>query len=199
MRLAILSTHSIPTARSSRCEATHGGNVLYREEILLRDELGRIVDRRETLGGVATDSHYDYDALGRLWKVSVNGVLQTEYGYDLDGNRLTKTAGAVTTGSNYDQDRIQTWGTLGFSHTANGERLTRTDTATSQTTTYTSDALGNLTGAVLPGDPTRPAARSPERFSARTTSLLPAAARCRCRGWGAACRRSRCGASGRRG
>jgi YD repeat-containing protein len=113
-----------------------------------------IVDRRETIGGVATDYRYEYDTAGRLWKVFVNSLLQTEYGYHANGNRLSRTSGTVTNGTYDAQDRIESWGTLAFSHTASGERLTKTDTATSQTTTYTTDALGNLTRVVLPGGPT---------------------------------------------
>jgi YD repeat-containing protein len=132
----------------------HGATLLYREEILLRDELGRIEDRRETIGGAATDYHYAYDAAGRLEHVSVNSVLQTSYAYHPNGARTSKTSGGVTSGSYDSQDRIETWGALAFTHTANGERLTRTDTSTSQTTTYTYDALGNLMRVVLPGGPT---------------------------------------------
>jgi YD repeat-containing protein len=132
-------------------ERCHGSTVLYREEILLRDKLGRIEDRRETIGGVATDYHYEYDAAGRLEQVFMNSTLQTTYGYHANGARTSKTSGSATSGTYDAQDRIQTWGALTFTHTANGERLTRTDTSTSQTTTYTYDALGNLTRAVLPG------------------------------------------------
>jgi RHS repeat-associated protein len=135
-------------------EAAYTSTLLYREEILLRDKLGRIEDRRETIAGLATDYHYEYDAAGRLEQVFVNSTLQTTYGYHPNGARTSKTQGSVTNGTYDNQDRIETWGTLAFTHTANGERLTKTDTATSQTTTYTYDALGNLMQAVLPGGPT---------------------------------------------
>lgn len=90
----------------------------------------------------------------RLEQVFVNSTLQTTYGYHANGARTTKTQSSATSGAYDNQDRIETWGTLAFTHTANGERLTKTDTAISQTTTYTYDALGNLTQAVLPGGPT---------------------------------------------
>jgi RHS repeat-associated protein len=138
----------------SNFEAVHASTLLYREEILLRDKLGRIEDRRETIGGVTTDYHYEYDAAGRLEQVFVNAALQTTYGYHPNGARTSKTQGSVTNGSYDAQDQIETWGVLAFTHTANGERLTKTDTGTSQTTTYTTDALGNLTQVALPGGPT---------------------------------------------
>jgi YD repeat-containing protein len=103
-------------------ERCHGSTVLYREEILLRDKLGRIEDRRETIGGVATDYHYEYDAAGRLEQVFMNSTLQTTYGYHANGARTSKTSGSVTSGTYDAQDRIQTWGALTFTHTANGER-----------------------------------------------------------------------------
>jgi RHS repeat-associated protein len=138
----------------SMFEAVYASSLLYREEILTRDKLGRIVDRRETVGGVATDYRYEYDTAGRLWKVFVNSQLETEYGYHPNGSRTSRTAGAVTAGSFDAQERIETWGALAFTHTPNGERLTKTDTATAQTTTYTTDALGNLLRVVLPAGPT---------------------------------------------
>jgi RHS repeat-associated protein len=96
----------------------------------------------------------EYDTAGRLWKVFVNSQLETEYGYHPNGSRTSRAAGAVTAGSFDAQDRIETWGALAFTHTPNGERLTKTDTATAQTTTYTTDALGNLLRVVLPTGPT---------------------------------------------
>ena len=62
------------------------------------------------------------------------------YGYDANGNR-TQMNGTLI--ASYDaQDRLLTYGTNSYRHTANGELNTKT--AGSLTTTYTYDVLGNL-------------------------------------------------------
>jgi hypothetical protein len=35
-----------------------------------------------------------------------------------NGNRLRRTSGTVTSGTYDTQDRIESWGTLGFTHSA---------------------------------------------------------------------------------
>ena len=111
-----------------------------------RDKLGRVVQTIESVeGGASVTTDYDYDAAGRLIDVSGSGP-HPAFTYDANGNRLT-AAGVVAT---YDgQDRVTSLGTTTFSHTDNGDLLTKT--AAGQPTTYTYDALGNLTAVALPG------------------------------------------------
>ena len=116
-----------------------------------RDDLGRIVQKTETIGGLTDTYAYGYDAAGRLSLVGKNGTTTASYAYDANGNRLSRTTpGGTETGTYDNQDRLFTYGTKTYAYTANGELLTKTDTATSQTTQYTYDALGNLNTVLLP-------------------------------------------------
>ena len=116
-----------------------------------RDDLGRIVQKTETVGGITDTYAYGYDSAGRLTLVGKNGSTTASYAYDANGNRLSRTTPSDTETGSYDnQDRLLTYGTKTYAYTANGELLTKTDTATSQTTQYTYDALGNLNTVLLP-------------------------------------------------
>jgi YD repeat-containing protein len=81
--------------------------------------------------------------------VTIDGVLEADYDYDLNGNRLQKwTPGGTETGSYDDQDRMATYGNATYTYTRNGELLTETTPA--GTTTYGYDLFGNLLGVDLP-------------------------------------------------
>ena len=45
---------------------------------------------------------YNYDAPGRLLSVFKNGLIAISHSYDSNSNRLTATAGTVTTKGTYD-------------------------------------------------------------------------------------------------
>jgi RHS repeat-associated protein len=116
-----------------------------------RDDLGRIVQKTETVGGLTDTYAYGYDTAGRLTLVGKNGSTTASYAYDANGNRLSRTTPSTTETGTYDnQDRLLTYRTKTYTYTANGELSTKTDTATSQTTQYTYDALGNLNTVLLP-------------------------------------------------
>jgi len=51
--------------------------------------VGNLTDRKDNAKSLT--EHFDYDGLNRLWKVSHNGILQQEIGYDAAGNITTKT------------------------------------------------------------------------------------------------------------
>ena len=110
-----------------------------------RDHLGRIKKKTESIEGeTAVEYEYSYDHLGRLWKVWVDSVLQAEYTYDGNGNRLND-------GANYDdQDRLTDNAQYNFTYTANGELKSKTDKTTQAETLYTHDGFGSLTGVTLP-------------------------------------------------
>ena len=116
----------------------------------LYDKLGRITQKVETILGVATTYAYSYDLAGRLVGVTPTGAASSSYTYDANGNRLSKTVGAVTVNGTYDdQDRLTQYGATSYAYTANGELQSKT--AGGQTTTYQYDVLGNLRGVTLPG------------------------------------------------
>ncbi|MBU0608902.1 MAG: RHS repeat-associated core domain-containing protein, partial [Armatimonadetes bacterium] len=73
------------------------------------------------------------------------------YGYDANGNRtsFTDSSGTIT-GTHDDQDRLLQYGALVFTYNDRGQLVSKTDTATSQTTTYSYDVLGNLLSVGLP-------------------------------------------------
>ncbi|WP_295433562.1 PKD domain-containing protein [uncultured Thiodictyon sp.] len=112
-----------------------------------RDQLGRIVEKTETIGGVTSTDGYGYDDAGRLVEVRKDGVVQTTWGYDDNGNR-TQVNGLEV--AHYDdQDRLLDYQGADYAYTANGELLTKTQGA--NVTRYGYDVLGNLRQVTLPG------------------------------------------------
>lgn len=111
------------------------------------DPLGRIATKTETVQGVTTSHAYTYDNAGRLTDVQHDGLNVASYTYDANDNRLTGPGlGSPPT---YDaQDRLLAFGNATYTHTAAGERLTRT--VGGQTTTYVRDAFGDLRSVALP-------------------------------------------------
>jgi RHS repeat-associated protein len=114
-----------------------------------RDALGRITQLVETVQGATSTWNYEYTAAGQLWKVRRDGVLEAEYQYDLNGNRLSATDEfSVTTSGTYDaQDRLTSYGSASYTYTLNGELATKTTAA--GTSTFSYDVLGNLRAVTL--------------------------------------------------
>jgi len=109
------------------------------------DKLSRITELAERVDGIFHSYEYSYDTAGRLSSVTEDGVTIGTYTYDENGNRLS--ANGVT--ATYDnQDRLQTFGSITYSYTANGELLTKVEGV--NITSYTYDLLGNLKSVVLP-------------------------------------------------
>jgi RHS repeat-associated protein len=109
------------------------------------DKLGRITEIIETVEGSPVTFTYTYDLAGRLEEVKQGGITTHTYGYDDNGNRVSLNA---ITATYDDQDRLLTYGATTYAYSANGELQTRT--AGGLVTTYSYDALGNLTAAILP-------------------------------------------------
>ena len=124
----------------------------FLEIAYVRDDLGCITEKTETLANVTTVSAYTYDDVGRLLTVFENGGLAENYVYDANGNRTSSLNASGLFGASYDnQDRIVGYGSnIEYEFTDNGELLTRTDTATNETTDYVYDAVGNLRAVTLP-------------------------------------------------
>jgi RHS repeat-associated protein len=129
-------------------QAVFGATPLLAAQFV-RDKLGRITSKTETIGATTRTYSYTYDPRGPLAQVLTDGALTAKYTYDANGNRLSVTDGVTTVAATHDaQDRILTHGAATYSHTANGELLSRT--RGTAVTTFAHDASGNLIGAVLP-------------------------------------------------
>lgn len=130
--------------------AESGSTMLY-SATYGRDALGRISQTTEAIQGATTVTAYTYDHVGRLASVTLNGATIRSYVYDVNGNRTSVTSGASESiAGAYDlQDRLTTYGSMTYSFAPGGELQSKLDTATAQRTTYSFDALGNLTRVVL--------------------------------------------------
>ena len=109
----------------------------------------------ETFSGTTTVRDYRYDLASRLDQVDINGALAADYGYDSNSNRTSVTRGsgasATTETGTYDaQDRMASYGGFTFTHTANGEQATRTQTSSGAQFLTVYDSHGNLKQATLP-------------------------------------------------
>jgi RHS repeat-associated protein len=130
-------------------EATANGSPIYVESYEY-DALGRITRKVETIGGSTDTIEYTYDAKGRLTQVTRDGNTVESYTYDPNGNRTAATVGGSSITATYDdQDRLLTYGSATFTHSASGRVSTRS--APGGTTSYTYDAAGNLLAVSLPG------------------------------------------------
>jgi RHS repeat-associated protein len=129
--------------------ATVGGTPVFDVQYT-RDDLGRIIQKTETIGSVTDTYIYIYDQAGRLTEVKKNGTTISAYTYDSNSNRLTKTTpGGIVNGTYDAQDRLLNYGNATYTYTTNGELASKT--VGGQTTTYQYDVLGNLLSVTLPG------------------------------------------------
>lgn len=118
---------------------------LYKTDFI-RDKLGRITRKVETIGGVAHTFDYTYDLAGRLIEVKQDNLVQESYGYDDNGNRTFLNGAPI---ADYDaQDRLLRYNNITYGYTANGELKTKT--IATATTSYNYDVLGNLRNVTLP-------------------------------------------------
>jgi len=133
-----------PTGYSALVGATPVYTVQY-----MRDGLGRIATKVETVNGTTTTYSYDYDPAGQLTEVKKEGVTVASYSYDPNGNRESATAGGQTVTGTYDaQDRLLQYGGTTYLYAKDGRLQSKTDGI--ETTSYQYDELGNLTRVILP-------------------------------------------------
>jgi RHS repeat-associated protein len=116
---------------------------------LVRDAVGRVAQKTETIGGVTDTYTYHYDPTGALNGVSKNATSIETYVYDTTGNRISAVVNGSSIAASYDsQDRLSSYGTVVYSYTGAGDLATRS--AGGQVTSYQYDVMGNLVGAALP-------------------------------------------------
>ena len=127
--------------------ASYAGSGLY-SAIYSHDNVGRIIQKIETIRGTTTTYDYIYDAPGRLSQVKENGATVASYSYDSNGNRISgfDRRGAISATVDA-QDRLTSYNGATYVYTANGELQSRTDA--NGTTTYDYDVLGNLRHVTL--------------------------------------------------
>lgn len=131
-------------------QAKRGTTVIY-DLTLTRDALGRVSGKSQTMNSVTDAFVYNFDSTGRLTQTDKNSATVATYAYDSNSNRNGGTIGAQPTTATYDdQDRMLTYNTLFFTYNANGELTSKTNSTTSQTTTYTYDVFGNLRQVNVP-------------------------------------------------
>jgi RHS repeat-associated protein len=130
----------------------YDGTNVYAASYVSRDPLGRITEKSETIGGVTSVLEYEYDAGGRLHRVLRNSVEIAEALYDGNGNRVSLETSGGTSIATYDaQDRLEEDGDFEYAYNEAGELASRTETATSDVTTYAYHELGGLLQVDLPG------------------------------------------------
>jgi len=112
----------------------------------IRDDLGRISQKTETINSVTTVYGYTYNTAGQLTDVTQNGTPTQSYQYDSNGNRTYLNNALIA--SYDDQDRLSSYNGASYLYTANGELLTKTDNGA--ITQYDYDVLGNLRQVTLP-------------------------------------------------
>jgi RHS repeat-associated protein len=113
----------------------------------VRDKLGRIQEKVETVSGVTNIYNYEYDQVGRLWKVSENGILVRQYEYDPNGNRIIRKADGSLDVEYDDQDRLLRYGSTNYAYSKNGTLISKTDPIGQTTYSY---SFGHITNVGLP-------------------------------------------------
>lgn len=125
-------------------EAKYAGVSIYKIN-LVRDALGRVASRSETISGITTTYVYSYDAAGRLTTVTKDGAAWQAYAYDANGNRTGGQIENVPITGTYDaQDRMVAYNMYTYGYNANGELSSKTSTLTGDITQFTHDSFGQL-------------------------------------------------------
>ena len=125
-------------------KVTVGTNTRYSASIL-RDELGRVSIKTDSLEGSGASFAYYYDSAGRLNKVTRNNVVVSTHTYDSNSNRTSGTTNGVAYSATYDsQDRLTSYAGKTYTYNLNGELASVKTTATGATTAVAFDTFGNL-------------------------------------------------------
>jgi RHS repeat-associated protein len=121
----------------------------------VNDRLGRLSTAIERILGESHSYLYHYDLSGRLDRVDIDEVTQSENRFYANSDREVGTIRGEFYFANYDsQDRLQEWNDETFTYTANGEILTKKIPALNQTVKFTHDAFGKLKAVKLSANST---------------------------------------------
>ena len=145
----------------SQFTASYGGSALLDVQYT-RDNLGRVTGKTETVEGETHTYVYTFDPAGRLTEVKKDGAVVSQYTYDSNSNRvgaqrlcaLVLRHGHIRSAGPAPLSHLlplggEGWVGVTYTYTANGELQSKADTATSQTTVFEYDLLGNLRSVVL--------------------------------------------------
>jgi RHS repeat-associated protein len=133
--------------RISKQRARFGSRALMQVEYEW-DRSDRLSARSEAIGRAANRASFSYDATGRLTAEEIEGR-KIVYGYDLNGNRISRRDREHEVASYYDdQDRLLSAGSSEFAYDGAG-RLSSRKAEAGGTSTYRFDPLGALEQVVL--------------------------------------------------
>jgi len=114
------------------------------------DEVGRIRQKVEAIGGVTDTYDFVYDLRSQLIEVQKNSAVVESYSYDDNGNRVSATVDGIPSAATYDdQDRLLTYGGASYSYAPVGQLASRTEPG-EVVTVYDYDAVGSLQRVTLP-------------------------------------------------
>ena len=106
------------------------------------------VGNRSALSANGVTTNFSYDQLNELVAAQL-GSLKSTWAYDTVGNRLTQTSPLGSIAYTYDaDDRLLSAGSSSFVYDANGNQISKTQTATGQPIVYAYDAANRLTNVV---------------------------------------------------
>ncbi len=132
------------------------GNVLFSEVFeredsvpglhdgFLRDRLGRVRTRVESVQGEEHLWSYRYDSVGRLTEVYLDDVLTEQYAYDVNGNRTPGGDDPAEVWTYDVDDRLTQVGNSELTYNGNGSL------ATKSAMSFDYDAFGNLRSVTSP-------------------------------------------------
>jgi RHS repeat-associated protein len=117
-----------------------------------RDNAGRVIGRNETAGGMTRRYSYGYDSMGRLLRVTKDGVEVETYTYDLNGTRISETNGLRGIDGRslvYSaEDHLLRAGSASYQYDLDGFLTQKTEGA--EVTTYDYSRRGELLQVGLP-------------------------------------------------
>jgi RHS repeat-associated protein len=130
-------------------QQTQFGSTIIYQVNFIRDSLGKITEKAETVRGISTKYNYVYDMKGQLIQASKNDTVISEYLYNANGNRVAHVTSFKVDSGFYDaQDRLLRYGDIQYFYSQNGDLKKKVQGV--DTTYYDYDAMGNLLSVALP-------------------------------------------------